>query len=336
MKKLLLFLVSFLIGIGLFFWILKFVGFKEIKDLFLAFSGWQMMVILVFTLLMLLVGTLKWKMILKNKGEDISFLNLFKIYLSGFSIMYFFPMVLFGGEIFRGYILSRKKYTSLSKGMASSIVDRILDWTSILIIVLLGIIIFLFTIGFPPKIIGIILAGTLLLFLGIASFFYFKTFKKESIVKFFLKFFRPKYSDKEPLVIEKEIFSFFDPKQLAMWKGFFLAFLGNGMSFLRVYFFVRFLEENIGSLSSFSIFSFSCLASMIPITASLGSHEAIQVFVFKNLGLEAGTGAVLAVIIRAAELIFALFGICIFFHFGLEALKNLLFKNLREDNLSKK
>lgn len=327
MKKLFLFLISFLIGIGLFSWIIKFVGWEEIKKAFLVFTGWQGIVILVLTLLMLLVGTLKWKMVLKSGGDDVSFFDLFKIYLAGFSIMYFLPMILLGGEIFRGYILKKKKSLSLEKGMASSIIDRILDWTTILIIVFLGTIFFLLTIGLPSKKIGIIFGGTFFIFVAAVSFFYFKIFKKESIANSFLKFFKPKYLNKEPLAIEKEFFIFFNPKKMAIWKGFFLAFLGGGISFLRTWFLIGFLGKNIGFLQSLSILSFSYLAGMVPITASLGTHETIQVFVFKSLRLGAGTATAFTMIIRGAELIFALLGIFIFFRFGFKLLKDIVFKN---------
>ncbi|MBZ9569918.1 flippase-like domain-containing protein [Patescibacteria group bacterium] len=326
MKKFFLFLVSLLIGIGLFTWIIKFVGWQEIKNAFLVFTGWQGIVILILTLLIILIGTLKWKMILKSEGEDISFLDLFKIYLAGFSIMFFLPMVILGGEIFRGYILKKRNSLHWSKGIASSIIDRILDWTTILVIIFLGTIFFLLTIGLPPKRVGIILGGTFLFFLAATSFFYFKIFKRESIVKFFLKFFKSKYLDKEPLVIEKEIFAFFNPKKIAMWKGFFLAFLGGGIFFLRTWFLVSFLGKNIGFLLSLSVLSFSCLARMVPIPASLGIQETTQVFVFNSLGLGAATGTVFTLIIRGAELILALLGAFIFFRLGFRLLEDGLFQ----------
>ena len=73
MKTLLLFLASLLIGVGLFFWIAGIVGWGEIKNAFLAFTGWQGLVILGLTFLMALVGTWKWKEILKGRRERVKF-----------------------------------------------------------------------------------------------------------------------------------------------------------------------------------------------------------------------------------------------------------------------
>src|SRR4030042_3462349 len=150
MKKLLLFLVSLLIGLGLFIWVLKFVGWQGIKSSFLIFTSWKGLVIFGLTLLMMLTGSRKWKEILKGEGINVPFLDLFKVYLAGFSVMFLAPVMFLGGEIFRGYVLKEKNSVPWSKGIASVIIDRILDWTVNLVFIFLGVLFFLLTIGSPP------------------------------------------------------------------------------------------------------------------------------------------------------------------------------------------
>lgn len=323
MKKFLLFLFSLLIGIGLFSWIIRTVGWQEIKEAFLVFTGWQGMAILGLTILMALVGTWKWKEILKGGGTEISFRNLLKPYLSGFSIMYLFPLMMLGGEIFRGYILKEKNGVPWSKGMASVIIDRILEWTANLVVVFFGVLFFLFTIGFPPIKLGIIFGGVFLLFTAAVTFFYFKSFKRESMVRFFIR-----RDSNQPLEVEKEIFNFFKPKEKSMWKGFGLSFLRAGIMFIRAWLLIFFLGKNIGALLALSILGFSYLAVMIPIPAAIGSHEAVQAFAFNSLGLGAGVGTAFTMLIRGAELIIALAGIFILFRLGIDLLKNTLFKKV--------
>jgi len=334
MKKIFLFLISFLIGILIFAWIVKSVGWEEIKSALLMFTGWGGIVILVLTLLILLIATFKWQLILKNTGESVSFFELFKTYLAGFSLMYFFPMVIFGGEILRGYTLKKKYSIKLSKGMACSIIDRILDWTTILVIVFLGIIFFLFKIGLPPKRIVIILGAMFVLLLSAVFFFYFKTFKKESIINSFLKIFKPPSFKEGLFAIEKEFFIFFDSKNINMWKGFFLAFLGGGIYFLRAWLLVDFLGKQPTALSVLSILSFSFLAGMLPLPASLGSREAFQAFTFKTFSMGANFGTVYAMITRGAEIIWALVGVFIVLNLGFKWLgRNFLNnKNGRNEN----
>ncbi len=185
MKKILLFLLSLLIGIGLFIWIGKITGWQEIKQSFLLFTGWQGFVILGLTLLMMLIGTWKWKEILKGENIAISFRELFKPYLLGFSIMFLAPILLWGGEVLRSYILRKNNSISWSKGMASVIIERILEWTANLIIIFFGLLFFLLMIGLPPIKLLIIFGSIFFVFSGLIIYFYFKTFKEESMAKFF-------------------------------------------------------------------------------------------------------------------------------------------------------
>ena len=147
MKKIILFLVLLFIGFGLFIETAKIIGWDEIKQGFFAFTGEQGLAILGLTFLMAIVGTLRWKHILNSQKVDIPFSNLFRPYLLGFSMMYLFPMVIFGGELFRSYFLKKKNNVPWPKGMASVIIDRFLEWTVNLIVVFFGIAYFLFKIG---------------------------------------------------------------------------------------------------------------------------------------------------------------------------------------------
>jgi len=330
MKKFLLFLVSLSVGMGLFIWIGKIVGWQEIKNAFLVFTGWQGLVIFGLTLLMMLIGNWKWKEILKGENIKTSFRELFRPYLAGFAVMFLAPILLLAGEIFRGYILKAKNFVPWSKGMASVFIDRITEWTANLVVIFFGILFFLYTIGLPPRNLGIIFGGAFLLFAFGISIFYFKTIKRESMAKSLLRILgleRLNHAN-SILEIEKEIFNFFKPKKIAMWKVFSLSFLRALVMYFRTWFLVIFLGKSITSLPALSILGFTYLAAMIPIPTALGSHEAIQTFAFSSLGLGGGTATAFTMIIRGAELIIALVGVVILFRLGIDLLKNTLFKKL--------
>ena len=328
MKKFLLLLLSLLIGIVLFIWIAKMVGWQAIKNALLVFTGWHGLVILGLTFLMALIGTWKWKEILKGGGVNISFKKLINPYLAGFALMFLAPILIWGGEIFRGYILKERNQVPWSKGMASVIIDRILEWTANLAVIFFGGLFFLLMIDFPPLKLGIIFGGVFLIFLTVVSLFYFKSAKKESIIKFFIR-----SNQNQPFEIEKEIFDFFKIKKIAMWKAVSLSFLRAGVMYLRAWVLILFLGKSIGGLSALSILGFNYLAVMIPIPTALGSHEAIQTFAFNSLGLGFSTATAFTMIIRGAEIILALFGIIILFRLGIILIKNTLFKKI--NNLTK-
>ena len=72
---------------------------------------------------------------------------------------------------------------------------------------------------------------------------------------------------------------------------------------------------------------------MIPIPTALGSHEAIQTFAFKSLGLGISSAAAFTMIIRATEFLFALVGIIFLAQIGVMFLQDIIFKGI--DNLNK-
>lgn len=323
MKKLLLFLVSLIVGFILFFLVMRTVGWDEIKKAFLVFTGWKGLVIFILTFLILLAGSWKWSEILKSKGVKIPFFELFRSYLAGFSLMFLAPIIFWGGEFFRGYVLKEKNSVPWAKGMGSVVIDRILEWTVNLIIVLVGSIFFVFLVDFPPlKLIAIFGSSFLIALLAI-GLFYFKCIKKESIIGFFLR-----NNKNQPLETEKEVFNFFEPKNPAMWKALGISFFRAGLMYLRTWVLILFLGKNFGPFESLSILGFSYLAAMIPTPTSLGSHEAIQTFAFNSFNMGASYATAFTMIVRGAELIFALAGIIIFFRMGIDLLKKALFTKI--------
>ncbi len=328
MKKILLFLSSLLVGIVLFIWIGKTVGWQEIRNAFLAFTGWQGIAIFLLTLLVMSISNWKWLEILRGEGVKMSFRGLFRPYLAGFAVMFLAPVLFWGGEIFRGYILKKKYSVPWTKGMPSIIIDRILEWTANLTIIFLGVLIFLVMIDLPPAKLGIIFSCTFLLFAIGISYFYLKVFKRESIVKLIFRIpgLKKLEGDSAILKAENEIFHFFKYKKKALAKAFGLAFLRTGAGYLRAWFLILFLGKEVSLAPVLSILSFNYLAMMIPIPAALGSHEAIQIFAFNALGLDASTATAFTMLIRGAELIFALIGVVILFRLGVVILKNTLFK----------
>lgn len=329
MKKILLFFISLFVGIGLLVWIIRFIGWEEIKSAFLIFAGWHGLVILILTALMLFFGVWKWKVILKSQGYDLPNRQLAGTYFAGFSVTYLLPMLFFGGEIFRGYVLKEKFSIPWERAISSVIIDRILEITAYLVTIIAGTIFFLLKIGLPPRNLGIILLGGLIFFSVILGLFYFKSFKRESIARFFINLFNNKrFPNEEPFDIEKEIFKFCKPKKKVLWEGIGLAFLRVIVTWFRCWILVLFLGKSVGIFSALSILGFYYFAIMIPIPMALGSHEVIQTFSFGALGLGANTALAFTMIQRGAELILAFVGIAIFFRLGMRLLQTVLFRKI--------
>lgn len=336
MKKFLLFFITLFAGIFIFAWVLKFVGWQTIKESLLIFTGWHGATIFGLTLLAAAIGTLKWKEILKGEGIEISLSKIFGPYLAGLSIMYLAPVIILGGELFRAHSLKEKHSVSWSKGMASVIIDRILEWTVTLTIIFLGLNIFIYKISLLPEKILIIFGTAFVLFLAAIGYLYFKIFKKESIIEIIAGMFGLNgiKEKKSFLQIEGEIFSFFKIRNRFMWMALAISFLRAFILWARAWVLIVFLGKNIGGVIALSVLGFTYIASLIPIPASLGSHEAIQSFVFNSLGLGIPIATAFTMIIRAAEILLALAGVVVIFKQGLEFIKNITLR--KAENITHK
>ena len=337
--RVVVFLFSLLIGFGLFIWVINFVGWQEIKNAFLVFRSWKGIVILLLTFLIMFMRNWTWREVIREKNIEISFWELFKIYLAGFSIRFLAPVLTLGDEIYQSYALKKRNSISWTRGMATVVIERILEWTVNLLVIFFGVLLFLFRIGLPPKNLAIILGGGFLIFFAGLFLFYFKTLKRESILKPFIKIFNHRPSpaprgevgdeakpqrplDSEPLEIEKEIFGFFELKKKSMWKCFGHSFLRMLLTYFRTLLLIIFFRQYLPLLSVFSILGFSYLATMFPIPTALGIHEAVQVFAFNALGLGSSVAAAFTMIIRGAELIVSLIGVMFLFRSGTSIFKN--------------
>jgi uncharacterized protein (TIRG00374 family) len=325
-----------LVGAGLFFWVIRAVGWQDVKTAFSRFTFWQALIIIGLTAIIALIDNWKWQVVLKSQRIVLSFKALWKIYLGSYVIRFFTPVAFIGGEVFRSYVLSKNHSVDWVKGVASVIIDRILTYTIYLLIIIWGICLLLLRVGLLPRNIMFYLGGMLFLFGFVIIVFYFKIFKKQSIIKVFLKKLPLKGNGQridKALALEKEVFNFFKFKEKTMWQGMILSILRTLFMLLRTWFLVIFLNKAIGLASAVFLLSFTLLSAMIPIPANLGAHDVAQAFAFNALGLGAGTGAAFTMIIRGAEALIALLGFVFLFKLGLELWKKSILKKVNKISL---
>ncbi len=342
MKKALSFFVSLLVGIGLLVWTTRLIGWEQIESAFKVFSFEAGIIIMSLTILASLIRAWRWKTILKSQGYNVHVLDVLEYYLSGAAVAFFMPMVILGGEIFRGYDLKEKYAIPWPKSIASVVIDRILELTVYALATILGVISFLFYVESPSYKTGIIIFSTVFLVIASIGFFYFKSFRRESIIRFFLKKFNARNLNgaDTAIEVEKEIFRYFRPNKRLIWQGFGLSLLVELVLWARTFLLILFLGKNISAFLAVSVVAFSSLAIIVPIPAALGSHDVVQSFVFTTLGLGAGTGAAFVLVIRGVELISALIGLFFFLRFGIQFLHSLLLKKIgklinHQDNFPK-
>jgi hypothetical protein len=325
-KQKVLFFFSLILGAAIFIWLGKTIGWVEIGRAFAVFTGWQGLVIILLSFLIAVIGNWRWKEILKDSGIDVPFNNLFKIYLGGYSMMYLMPILIWGGEAFRVYGLTKEGGVGWKKTFASVIIERILEWTVNIIVIFLGLAFFLSTVGLLPANLVLLFGFSLLFFVLIISYFYVKALGKKSIVRQIVKrFWKREVSDDNGFIaVENEVFEYF------RWgkgfnKGIALSILRVLIMQLRVWLLIIFLGNAIGFMPSLSILGFTYLSSMIPIPTSLGSHEAIQYFAFISLGLLGSMATAFTMILRAAEIVVSSVGMFFIFRTGFKLAESKIF-----------
>lgn len=196
---------------GLFYWIANLIGWQEIKNALLLFTGLNGLAIFGLTLLMMLIGIWRWNEILLAQGVNIRFRSLISPYFAGFAVMFLAPTLIGLGEAFRGYIIKNKNDIPWPKAATSVLIDRILEWTINLVVISVGVLFFILKMGLPPKEISVVFGVAFLFFLFFMIFFYSRAFRGKSSAKFFLKIGGLHKLDLGAAVLdaEEEIFNFF-------------------------------------------------------------------------------------------------------------------------------
>jgi hypothetical protein len=321
-KQKLLLITSFLLGLAIFIWLGRIIGWKEIGSAFAVFTGWQGLVIVILSFLIALVGNWRWREILKDAGVDVPFYQLFKIYLGGYAMMYLFPILVWGGEAFRVYGLGKEKNLSWKKTFSSVIIERILEWTANIVIIFLGLGFFLYKVYLPPKELVMVFGVALIFFISILSYFYIKALGRKSIVREIVRnFFKKEVSDNNGMIaVENDVFNFFQLNNNSFKKGVALSLLRAVVMQARGWILILFLGSWIGLFPSLSILGFTYLSSMIPIPTSLGAHEAVQFYAFTSLNLTASMATAFTMIIRAGEIIISSVGLIFLIRTGFNLL----------------
>lgn len=316
MGKFLKFGLSFLIGLAVFLIVLMKIGREAVLRALGLFFSLEGLAVLLITFLLILISTIKWRLILKHQEEQFTTKQLLPLALIGTAMCYLTPFAVFGGEIFRIYFLN-KKHPKLSqeKAFSSVAIDRLLEITMFFVFLIIGLLAFgLFgkVMSSPISLASLGFAG---FFLGLLLVFYFKNWQKKSALKWLLKIVGVKRIDQNGEMIlraEKDVFRFFSLKNKALWQGFGLAFFEYFLQLLRAFVLIFFLTGHFALIKSLAVYGFACLASLTPLPATLGALELSQGFAFKTLGFGFYQGAVFSMVWRASDLLFSFIGLFFF------------------------
>lgn len=330
MKKIISFAISLIIGLGLFILVLERVGiqniFESIKELNPLIAGLAVAVFLVA----FLVSTFRWGLILKTKGYRLPFIQLLIAKLSDFAVSYVTPVIYVGGEWVRSYIIKKEANVPMVKGLASVIVDKIMDIIMGALMLLLGAFVLLVKIDSAQSL--YLALAMIILSLGCLLFLYSRISKNEKIFVGFIRFFglnKIKYVDHNTEKIhqmEDEIYGFFRNQPRAFLWTLLLGIAETILSLIVFKIILIALSFNIPFVLIILIRAIAMLISLIPIPAALGVYEGSIAFAFGLLSLEVHMGVVFSLIIRCLYLILVALGLVSLSHFGIKLTRAMAFK----------
>jgi uncharacterized protein (TIRG00374 family) len=323
-KNILRFLSSLAIGLFIFWLIMRVVGWGTIIQSFNLFFGFKGLLIFLLSILIVFISGLKLRIIIKDQGYNLTVFDSAKMWLSGFAVSYLTPCALLGGEFFMVYFLKNSFNIPLDKSVASVVIDKVINGTLFFIFIVIGVSLFFLYGNFPDQMINYWVGLIIFSLFFILAVFYFKILRKESFLKWMLRFFgisedkvKNNHNGQTLLKAERDIIKTFSPKRKIFWEALGLSFLRYFLLLFRASLIVFFLGEGVGIAKNLVIYGVSNLSLVFPLPAALGSLETAGFFVFKNLGLEAAKGTIFAMTWRTADILLCIFGLFFAFRFGL-------------------
>ncbi|MCK4453805.1 flippase-like domain-containing protein [Candidatus Parcubacteria bacterium] len=336
MRKIIFFSLSLLIGLILFFIAFKKIGAENIISAVSAISLWQFLFVFGIMLLSFLIGTLRWRIIIKTQSSaPVSFLDVLIARTVGFAINYLTPVIFAGGQPFKAYIIKERTKASLDKIIISIIISEAIFLSILFFFVVLGVF-FLFLSFDLPFIFEIIISGIIFFCFIIFCLFYSRIIKrtpdKKGFFTFFIEFLR---LDRVGLIngvktkiadIEREIFYFFKHQKIQLIIVSFLTLIEILLLILTYWLTILFLGSILNFKELISVNALINLVYFIPIPAALGSFEWSQALIFDIFGLNLNTGIAFSLIVRCLSLIMAGLGILLLIHFEVKTLAERLGK----------
>lgn len=323
MKKIIFFVVSALIGLALFVAVIWRVGLQQILHTINYFSISKWFVVFLFSAVQFYLTTYRWKLVLRSQKHEVPMIKLFVSKLVGFSVDYTTPSPNVGGEAIRSYVLKKDTGIPFSQGLASVIIDKVMDFSYALPFVLFGIFYVLIKFSLSLKIIAglLFVSGS---FIFLMFLFYYKTLRRKvffsSIIRF-LQLHRLSFIAKAMDKIgqfELIIIDFFHHDKKTFYQGLLLSFIGGVFALSGVWLIVIFLGLHTNILQVILIGTLTIITFLLPIPGSFGSTEAGEVLIFSMLGFQPQYAIAYTLIFRSIDLLKVGIGFLFLSHFGLK------------------
>ncbi|MEM2956473.1 MAG: lysylphosphatidylglycerol synthase transmembrane domain-containing protein [Candidatus Pacearchaeota archaeon] len=319
MKKIILLIISSIIGMILFAAVIFTSDIKRIINIFEIFSFYKYLIVLIFYIVIYLITLARWGMILDTFGYHIPFTKLLSMRLSEWTFGYLTPFARLGGEPVMVYLFKKECNIKYRKGIAIIILNKVLDFTAALSLCIVGITFFaVFYNDMLPKKATFLLALTITLLSMLTYLFYIKIKRKKGFFSMFIKAFKNTDVHNGILLVENELYKFFKKHKKKIISSLCISFIIAFMTLISYKILAVFIGANLSLAQVLIVFTFLVIAFILPIPGSLGSMEGSMALAFVLMGFSAGQGVAFALILRSCEFILTGIGSIFLSYYGIK------------------
>ncbi|MDP4010383.1 MAG: lysylphosphatidylglycerol synthase transmembrane domain-containing protein [Candidatus Spechtbacteria bacterium] len=297
------------------------IDFGQVLSVVFSINPLGFLALLLLTFAGILATNLRGQIILRSQGVEFPFWRLFGVWLAGNAFSYIAPHLAYlGGEGIKIYLLNQKFGISKNKTASFIVIDKIVDLTSFLFMIVMGAAVFVYYIGpsdltrsviWSVSVIGVVF---LIFALFYALVFQNKKFISRVLKALFLHKTRVGYFIQKT---EDDIIDFFSMRSKFMWQSFASSMLTQAAFLLRHILLIYLLGRGIQFSASVMSLGAFYAGFMMPVPGALGVQEGIQSIIFSALGWGGEQGLALSLILRTFDITVVSLGVLILLRQGI-------------------
>lgn len=316
-RKHLSLLSRLVVGLGLLFYILKRINPDELRSVCLACSERRHGLIAAGVLagLILLVGAMRWRLILAARGISFSLKNLFRVYIIGHFFNSFMPGMA-GGDLVRAFYTTRLARCCQTEAVGAVLVDRIsgmlVVYSFTLGVMLLNYKAFVreVSLRLPGGLMLAIILGGFLLLLWVYNF---RRCKHWPLIK--LLWQHPRVA--RVITILLDVFDVLRLRPKLIRQTFFLSLLAQILLLIEFSVLGYSLNISLRFIDYLLVVPIVMSLAAVPITpGGLGTREAFAVIMFGALGVTAAESISMSLLYYAVSLSWSMVGGIVFLTCG--------------------
>jgi uncharacterized protein (TIRG00374 family) len=330
MRRKLMIGVSAVVGIIIFFLVIRTVGFQNILTAFAEANKYWLIVFIMASVAVPLTLILRWDVILISHNVHIPFWKLFLFRLAGFSVGYLTPSAQMGGDPLRALLLRREKVPT-SIAFSSVLIDKSLEMGTNLTFAVIGFIFILLTLTVTTNSI-IVITIALLAAIGLLFLFYYRILNDKGVFSSAYRmlnlnrFLILKRYENHIREVEISIAKFFKFNRTALKAALALSLISWIFMFIEYETALLTFNFDPSITTLFLVITVMGAAYMVPIPAALGVLEGGQASLFRLLQVSATKGVALGLLIRVRDIGWVVVGVFYLFNYGWSISKKKLLK----------